>query len=161
MAFGVTLRAPHGGIFVFFAIGNLLWFLVALIAGTVVAAFAVIAAKQFIKPGAKAECPSSSPPDPIHPPPPPQRRTPCPPRPSSSARPSDCTPGPRRSSPRPSSTPVSPSPCRVDGGEAVDAGSALMIMTLGAGNGAQVTVVSDDEAALNTVAELVQQDLDA
>ena len=54
-AFGVTLRAPHGGIFVFFAIGNLLMFMVALVAGTVVAAFAVVAAKQFIKPGAKAE----------------------------------------------------------------------------------------------------------
>jgi phosphocarrier protein HPr len=34
-------------------------------------------------------------------------------------------------------------------------------MTLGAGNGAQVTVASDDEAALNTIAELVQKDLDA
>ena len=50
MAFDVTLKAPHGGIFVFFAIGNLLWFLVALAAGTVVAAVAVIAAKQFISP---------------------------------------------------------------------------------------------------------------
>lgn len=49
----------------------------------------------------------------------------------------------------------------VDGGEPVDAGSALMIMTLGAGQGAQVTVTSDDEAALNTIAELVAQDLDA
>ena len=49
----------------------------------------------------------------------------------------------------------------MDGGEPVDAGSALMIMTLGAGNGAQVTVASDDEDTLNTVAELVQQDLDA
>ena len=37
----------------------------------------------------------------------------------------------------------------LDGGEPVDAGSALMIMTLGAGNGAQVTVASDDEAALD------------
>ena len=37
----------------------------------------------------------------------------------------------------------------MDGGEPVDAGSALMIMTLGAGNGAQVTVASDDEEALN------------
>ncbi len=36
----------------------------------------------------------------------------------------------------------------VDGGEPVDAGSALMIMTLGAANAAQVTVASDDEAAL-------------
>ncbi|OFJ50691.1 HPr family phosphocarrier protein [Mycolicibacterium grossiae] len=49
----------------------------------------------------------------------------------------------------------------MDGGEPVDAGSALMIMTLGAGNAAQVTVTSDDEAALNTVVELVQKDLDA
>ena len=36
----------------------------------------------------------------------------------------------------------------LDGGDPVDAGSALMIMTLGAGKGAQVTVDSDDEAAL-------------
>ncbi|MGE5697128.1 MAG: HPr family phosphocarrier protein [Candidatus Sericytochromatia bacterium] len=49
----------------------------------------------------------------------------------------------------------------VDGGEPVDAGSALMIMTLGAGNGAQVTVASEDERAMRTIAELVQQDLDA
>jgi phosphocarrier protein HPr len=49
----------------------------------------------------------------------------------------------------------------VDGGEPVDAGSALMIMTLGASNGAQVTVASDDEAALNTIADLVEKDLDA
>lgn len=47
MAFDVTLKAPHGGIFVFFAIGKLVWFLVALAAGTVVGALAVIAAKQF------------------------------------------------------------------------------------------------------------------
>ena len=36
----------------------------------------------------------------------------------------------------------------VDGGEPVDAGSALMIMTLGAGNGAQVIVASEDDASL-------------
>ncbi len=36
-----------------------------------------------------------------------------------------------------------------------------MIMTLGAGNGAQVTVASDDEAVLSQIAELVQEDLDA
>ena len=47
MALDVTLKAPHGGIFVFFAIGKLVWFLAALAAGTVVAALAVIAAKQF------------------------------------------------------------------------------------------------------------------
>ena len=55
MAFDVTLKAPHGGIFVFFAIGNLLWFLVALAAGTVVAALAVVAAKQFVNPKAEQE----------------------------------------------------------------------------------------------------------
>jgi phosphocarrier protein HPr len=49
----------------------------------------------------------------------------------------------------------------MDGGEPVDAGSALMIMTLGAGNGAQVTVDSDDEAAMRKIADLVVQDLDA
>lgn len=49
----------------------------------------------------------------------------------------------------------------MNGGEPVDAGSALMIMTLGAGNGAEVTVASDDEEALATVAALVAQDLDA
>jgi PTS system fructose-specific IIC component len=55
MAFDVTLKAPHGGIFVFFAIGHLLWFLVALAVGTVTGAVAVIAAKQFVKPTVKAE----------------------------------------------------------------------------------------------------------
>lgn len=55
MAFDVTLKAPHGGIFVFFAIGNLLWFLVALAAGTVAGALAVVAAKQFIKPNTQTE----------------------------------------------------------------------------------------------------------
>jgi PTS system fructose-specific IIC component len=55
MAFDVTLKAPHGGIFVFFAIGHLLWFLVSLAVGTVAGALAVIAAKEFIKPSVKAE----------------------------------------------------------------------------------------------------------
>ena len=55
MALDVTLKAPHGGIFVFFAIGKLLWFLAALAAGTVVGALAVIAAKQFVNPKAEAE----------------------------------------------------------------------------------------------------------
>jgi PTS system fructose-specific IIC component len=53
MAFNVTLKAPHGGIFVFFAIGNLLWFLVALAAGTAVGALAAVFAKEFVN--AKAE----------------------------------------------------------------------------------------------------------
>jgi phosphocarrier protein HPr len=49
----------------------------------------------------------------------------------------------------------------MNGGEPVDAGSALMIMTLGAGNGAYVTVASDDEDTVTAIAGLVQQDLDA
>jgi len=48
-----------------------------------------------------------------------------------------------------------------NGEEPVDAGSALMIMTLGAGHGDQVTIESDDEAALARITELVQADLDA
>jgi fructose PTS system EIIBC or EIIC component len=55
MAAGVTSRAPHGGIFVFFAIGNLLWFIVAILIGAVAGAVAVIAVKEFIKPGVEAE----------------------------------------------------------------------------------------------------------
>jgi PTS system fructose-specific IIC component len=55
MAAGVTSRAPHGGIFVFFAIGHLLWFIVAILAGTVAGALAVIAAKQFVNPKAEEE----------------------------------------------------------------------------------------------------------
>ena len=38
MAFDVTLRAPHGGIFVLFAVDNILGFLIALLAGVLVAA---------------------------------------------------------------------------------------------------------------------------
>jgi phosphocarrier protein HPr len=49
----------------------------------------------------------------------------------------------------------------VEGGEPVDAGSALMIMTLGAVKGAQVTVESENEAVLNEIAALVEKDLDA
>lgn len=49
----------------------------------------------------------------------------------------------------------------MDGGEPVDAGSALMIMTLGAGNGAQVTVHADHDETLKKIADLVEQDLDA
>ncbi|GAA3716423.1 PTS fructose transporter subunit IIABC [Gordonia hankookensis] len=47
MAFGVTQRAPHGGIFVFFTMNHWVLFLVALAAGTALSAFLVIAAKQW------------------------------------------------------------------------------------------------------------------
>ena len=38
MAFGCTLMAPHGGIFVFPVVGNAIMYLVALVAGTVISA---------------------------------------------------------------------------------------------------------------------------
>ncbi|WP_407342339.1 fructose-specific PTS transporter subunit EIIC [Pengzhenrongella phosphoraccumulans] len=46
MATGVTSKAPHGGIFVFFAIGNVLMFVVSIAIGTVISAFAVIGLKR-------------------------------------------------------------------------------------------------------------------
>lgn len=47
------------------------------------------------------------------------------------------------------------------GGDPVDAGSALMIMTLGAGCGDTVEVSGDDQVAVDKIAALVEQDLDA
>lgn len=46
MTFDVTSKAPHGGIFVFFAIGNLIWFVAAVVIGAVCSALAVIVAKS-------------------------------------------------------------------------------------------------------------------
>ena len=43
----------------------------------------------------------------------------------------------------------------------VDASSSLMIMTLGAKCGDTVEVAGDDEAAVDKIAGLVEQDLDA
>ena len=47
------------------------------------------------------------------------------------------------------------------GGNAIDAGSPLMIMTLGAKQGTEVTVSSDDDAVLGRIADMVASDLDA
>ena len=49
----------------------------------------------------------------------------------------------------------------VEGGEPVDAGSAMMLMTLGTTKGSQVTVTADDEAVLATIVALVESDLDS
>ncbi len=49
----------------------------------------------------------------------------------------------------------------VVGGEPVDAGSALMIMTLGAEKGTEVVVTAEDQATLDAIAGLVAKDLDA
>ncbi|HYP73166.1 MAG TPA: fructose-specific PTS transporter subunit EIIC [Microbacterium sp.] len=60
MAFAVTSKAPHGGVFVFFAIDNFWLWLVAIAAGTVVAAFAVVGLKRYahrrvaVSPGAES-----------------------------------------------------------------------------------------------------------
>jgi phosphocarrier protein len=48
----------------------------------------------------------------------------------------------------------------VPGGEPVDAGSALLIMTLGARLGDTVEVSGDDEEAVEEIAGLVEQELD-
>ncbi len=47
MAFAVTSKAPHGGVFVFFAIDGFWLWLIAIAAGTVVSAFAVVLLKRF------------------------------------------------------------------------------------------------------------------
>jgi len=51
---GVQLRAPHGGIFVFFAMSNALLFLLAVLIGAVVGALAVTVAKSIGRPKADA-----------------------------------------------------------------------------------------------------------
>ena len=45
--------------------------------------------------------------------------------------------------------------------DGVDAASSLMIMTLGAEKGAEVTVTSDNEEAVEAIAALIEKDLDA
>ncbi|GAC68931.1 HPr family phosphocarrier protein [Gordonia soli] len=47
------------------------------------------------------------------------------------------------------------------GGDPVDAGSALMIMTLGAEKGTSVTITAEDQPTLDAIATLVAKDLDA
>ncbi|MBF6248713.1 hypothetical protein IU471_35000, partial [Nocardia elegans] len=54
MATGATLSAPHGGIFVFFAVGHLVWFVLAIAAGTITAAVCVTLAKLLTRPRAEA-----------------------------------------------------------------------------------------------------------
>lgn len=46
-------------------------------------------------------------------------------------------------------------------GSGVDAASSLLIMTLGAEHGAEVTVESDNAEAVEHIASLIEQNLDA
>jgi len=55
MAFDVASRAPHGGIFVFFAIDPIWGFIVALLAGTIVTALLLVALKKFVGRSAAVE----------------------------------------------------------------------------------------------------------
>jgi len=49
----------------------------------------------------------------------------------------------------------------VPGEEPIDAASSLLIMTLGASCGDPVEVSGDDQGAVDTIAALVEKDLDA
>lgn len=51
MAFGITSYAPHGGVFVPFAIENFWLFLVSVLAGSIVTALSVIALKRWVRRG--------------------------------------------------------------------------------------------------------------
>lgn len=58
---------------------------------------------------------------------------------------------------------AAPTPVTIAKGDGapVDAGSALMIMTLGAHLGDAVTIEGEDAAVVDQIAELLSQDLDA
>ena len=55
----------------------------------------------------------------------------------------------------------SPVTLSIAGGNPVDAGSALLIMTLGAKMGDTVLVESDDDELVEMIAGLVEEDLDS
>ncbi|GGH36295.1 PTS fructose transporter subunit IIABC [Microbacterium album] len=55
MLFQVGSQAPHGGLFVFFAINPLWGFAIALVAGVLVSGFAVVALKRFTRTPSRAE----------------------------------------------------------------------------------------------------------
>ncbi|GAA3671816.1 fructose-specific PTS transporter subunit EIIC [Nocardioides ginsengisoli] len=59
-AFGVSLRAPHGGIFVLFAVDGILGFAVALAAGVLVAAATVIVLKSLGRSAAATPVPTTA-----------------------------------------------------------------------------------------------------
>ena len=54
MAFSVTSQAPHGGVFVFFAIDSFLLFLLSIVVGTIISALLVLVLKIFVRKGGAA-----------------------------------------------------------------------------------------------------------
>jgi fructose PTS system EIIBC or EIIC component len=49
MAFGITSRAPHGGVFVFFAIGDFWLWIASILVGAVVSALVLVVLKRFVR----------------------------------------------------------------------------------------------------------------
>jgi fructose PTS system EIIBC or EIIC component len=49
MAFGITSRAPHGGIFVFFAIGDFPVWILSILVGAVISALVLLGLKRFVR----------------------------------------------------------------------------------------------------------------
>ena len=60
MAWNITSKAPHGGVFVFFAIDNFWLFLLAIVIGTLVSAFAVVALKRFAVRNRRVDAPEAA-----------------------------------------------------------------------------------------------------
>lgn len=54
MALSVTSQAPHGGVFVFFAIDSFIFFLLSVVVGTLISAFLVLVLKIFVRKGGSA-----------------------------------------------------------------------------------------------------------
>jgi PTS system fructose-specific IIC component len=54
MAFSVTSQAPHGGVFVFFAIDSFFLFLLSIVVGTIISAVLVLVLKVFVRKGGSA-----------------------------------------------------------------------------------------------------------
>ncbi len=55
MALNIQSRAPHGGIFVFFAINNPIAWFISIAIGSAVTGFVLVGLKRFVRPGAKRE----------------------------------------------------------------------------------------------------------
>lgn len=65
MAFSVTSQAPHGGVFVFFAIDSFLLFLVSIVVGTIISAVLVLALKILVRRGEASGPDEAKPAEPV------------------------------------------------------------------------------------------------